>query len=127
MHPCLIIVPGGMEFAKTKTMYEFLKGQGYQDDEMSVLFRLSTGQGTEFNEFVKDNNLNSPITDRTKFVFVSIKLPKPVVKSKINFQSVISLGKSNVHYTIREFFKNRQNLIYYCEKSSQKEFSFGIL
>jgi hypothetical protein len=127
MQPCLVIVPGGMELAKTKKIYDFLKSQGYQDDEISVLFRLSSGQGKEFNDFVKENNLNSPITEKTKFVFVSIKLPKPVVKSKMNFQSVISLGRSNVHYTIREFFKNRQNLIYYCEKSTQKEFNFGIL
>jgi hypothetical protein len=127
MQPCLFIIPGGLEQEKTAEIYNFLKSQGYRDEEMSVLFRLPTSQGKEFNEFVKNNNLNSPITDETKFVFISIKMPKPVVKSGINFQTVVSLGKSNVHYTIREFFKNRQNLIYYCGKTVQKEFRFGKL
>lgn len=127
MQPCLFIIPGGSELVKTKLIYNFLKEQGYKEEEMSVLFRLPSETGKEFNNFVKNSGLNNPITDATKFVFVSIKLPKPVVKSKMKFQCVISLGRSNVHYTIREFFKNRQNLIYYCEKSKQKEFNFGNL
>ena len=108
-------------------IYNFLTGIGYTSDDMSVMFRLPSSDGKDFNEFVKNCGLNNPISDKTKFVFVSIKLPKPIIKSKMRFNSVISLGRSNVHYTIREFFKNRQNLIYYCEPNKQKEFNFGDL
>lgn len=122
--PTLFIIPGGSESAKTKMIYNFLTSIGYTSDDMSIMFRLPSSDGKEFNEFVKNCGLNNPITDKTKFVFVSIKLPKPIIKSKMRFNSVISLGRSNVHYTIREFFKNRQNLIYYCEPNKQKEFNF---
>lgn len=125
--PTLFVIPGGSETAKTKMIYNFLTKIGYSSDEMSVMFRLPTSEGREFNEFVRNCGLNNPISEKTRFVFVSIKLPKPVIKSKMKFNSVISLGRSNVHYTIREFFKNRENLIYYCEPNKQKEFNFGNL
>lgn len=125
--PALFIVPGGSESAKTKMIYNFLISLGFSSDEMSVMFRLPSSEGREFNEFVKNCAINNPISDRTKFVFISIKMPKPILKSKIKFNSIIGLGKSNVHYTIREYFKNQTNLIYYCESSRQKEFNFGNL
>jgi len=125
--PTLFVIPGGSETAKTKMIYNFLTSAGFTSDEMSVMFRLSNKDGKDFNDFVKNCGLNNPITDKTKFVFVSIKMPKPVIKSKMKFNSVISLGRSNVHYTIREYFKNCPNLIYYCEPNKQKEFNFGNL
>ena len=127
MSPCLFVIPGGSELDKTKMIYNFLVEQGYSSDEISVMFRLPSSDGKNFNDFVKNCGLNNPITENTKFVFVSIKLPKPVLKSKMKFNSVVSLGRSNVHYTIREFFKNRENLIYYCEPGKQKEYNFGIM
>ncbi len=127
MSPCLFVIPGGSELEKTKMIYNFLTGLGYSYDEMSVMFRLPSSDGKNFNDFVKNCCLNNPITEKTKFIFVSIKLPKPVLKSKMKFNSVVSLGRTNVHYTIRDFFKNRENLIYYCEPSKQKEFNFGFL
>lgn len=125
MSPCLFVIPGGSELDKTKMIHNFLIEQGYSSDEISVMFRLPSSEGKNFNDFVKNCGLNNPITEKTKFVFVSIKLPKPVLKSKMKFNSVVSLGRSNVHYTIREFFKNRENLIYYCEPNKQKGFSLG--
>jgi hypothetical protein len=127
MSPCLFVLPGGSELDKTKMIYNLLVEQGYSSDEISVMFRLPSSDGKNFNDFVKNCGLNNPITENTKFVFVSIKLPKPVLKSKMKFNSVVSLGRSNVHYTIREFFKNRENLIYYCEPGKQKEYNFGIM
>lgn len=127
MQPCLFVIPGGSELDKTQMVYEFLKELGYKNEEMSVMFRLPSSYGKKFNDFVKDNNLNNPISDVTKFVFISIKLPKPVINSEKKFDHVISLGKSNVHYTIREFLKNRQSLIYYCENSNQKGLTFEYM
>lgn len=127
MSPCLFVIPGGSELEKTKMVYNFLISLGYSYDEMSVMFRLPSAAGKHFNDFVKNCCLNNPITEKTKFVFVSIKLPKPVLKAKLKFNSVVSLGRSNVHYTIRDFFKNRENLIYYCEPSRQKELNFAFL
>ena len=116
MHPGLFILPGGSELLKLKMVHEFLLSQGYKNNEMSVLFRLPSNSNKEFNEYIKLNKLNSPVTDSTKFVFVSFKITKPLVRANIKFNCVINLGHSTVHYNMREFVKNQPNLIYYCEQ-----------
>lgn len=125
LEPVLFIVPGGSELSKTKMAYEFLKEQNVTDEEISVMFRLPSDNGGEFNSFVKSNNLNNPISEKTRFVFVSQKMPKPVITSKTYFNCVISMGLHNMHYTIRDFTKNCPNLIYYCEQRPNRELNFG--
>lgn len=127
LEPVMIIVPGGMELEKTSMAYEFLKEIGVADEEMSVMFRLPSGSGKNFNDFVKEKNLNNPVSDNTRFVFVSTKIPKPVLYSKKKFNSIISLGLYNMHYTVRDFVKNCPNVIFYCEQKPSKEISFGNL
>lgn len=122
--PTLVVIPGGSETDKTRLAYNFLKNIGLADEEMSVMFRLPTVSHKDFNDFVKENNLNSPISEKTKAVFVSSKLPKPVLKSKIKFNSVINLGFGGVHYTMKEYVGKHENLIFYTEKKSQKEMNF---
>lgn len=125
--PTLFVIPGGLELSKLKLVVGFLRTLGYAESEMSVMFRLPSSTGKEFNEFVKNNQLNNPISEKTRFVFISIKLPKPVLESKMIFNSVISLGHSNVHYTVREYFKNCQNLVYYYEQAVKKDYSFETM
>jgi hypothetical protein len=125
LEPVLFIIPGGSEFAKTKMSYEFLKEQNIKNEEISVMFRLPSGDGKNFNDFVKENNLNNPITEKTRCVFVSTKMPKPVLTSNTKFNCVVSLGLHNMHYTIRDFVKNCPNLIFYCEQRPNKELDFG--
>jgi hypothetical protein len=127
MGPCLVVIPGGSEIDTTRTAYEFLSGIGIKNDEMSVMFRLPSGPTEIFNKFVKDNELNSPITENTKIVFVSSKLPKPVLKSKIKFNGIINLGFSNVHYTMRDFVGKHENLVFYSKKKQQREMTFAFL
>lgn len=117
--PVLFVIPGGGETQSTKALYNFLIDLGYSSEQMSVLFRRPTSTGREFNEFVKSAGLNNPITETTRFVFISTKLPKTVLKSQCKIRTVISLGTSNVHYTIRAFLKNRHNLIYYSDRTGQ--------
>jgi hypothetical protein len=127
MSPCLIVIPGGSELEKLKMSCAFLKEIGVAEDEMTVMFRLPSTSDLNFNEFVRNNNLNSPITNNTKVVFVSSKLPKPVLKSKLHFNSVINLGHGNVHYTMRDFVTKHENMVFYSEKSKSRILNFGIM
>jgi hypothetical protein len=127
MGPCMVVIPGGNELKKLTQIYEFLKTLGINNDEMSVMFRLDSKIDKNFNIFVKDNQLNLPITENTKVVFISSKLPKPVLKSKIHFNLVINMGFGGVHYSIRDYVGNHENLIYYTEKKEQKELDFVIV
>jgi len=113
MGPCLFVIPGGSELEKLSMAHKFLQSIGIENHQMSVMFRLPADTHLNFNNFVKNNGLNSPIKDHTQIVFISSKLPKPVLKSKIKFHSIINLGFANVHYTMRDFVKYHENVIFY--------------
>jgi len=127
MSPCLFVIPGGNEFTKLSQVYEFLQSHGVPNENMSVMFRLDSKIDEKFNIFVKENKLNSPITENTRVVFISSKLPKPVLKSNIKFNAVINMGFGGVHYSIREYVGNHENLIYYTEKKKEKDSQFVLL
>ena len=127
MFPVAIIIPGGSELENLSKTYAELERMGIGNHEVSVMFRLSNETDKKFNEFVKTNQLNSPLTENTKVVFLSSKVPKTVVKFNSRFNLIINLGYSNVHYTLRDFVRKHENMIYYCNKTKQQEIDFADL
>lgn len=125
--PTLVIVPGGSEYDKTKLMVDILQDIGIPEKNMSVLFRLPTETGRIFNDFVKNRGLNGPISPETKVVFISAKLPKPLLKSGVKFNTIINMGYSMAHYTLKEYTKNHQNFINFGAKIKAQGFDFGQL
>lgn len=121
--PSLFIIPGGSELKTLKLSFDILRQCGVEESEMSVLFRLSSDTGKPFNEFVREHCINNSISEKTKIVFISGKLPKPLLKSKIDFSSVINLGFMNAHYTIKEYIKGRPNNI--TVKRNEKGLTFA--
>lgn len=113
--PVMVIIPGGDELNKMSLACEFFRNSGISNQEMSVMFRLPTNTHAIFNEYVKFNELNSPISENTKVVFVSSKIPKPIFKSKIKFHCILNLGYNNVHYTMQDFVKNQENNIIFAK------------
>lgn len=111
LSPCLIILPTGHELDNLKLIYNFLINENYSSDEISVMFRLDSERNKNFNIFVKDNNINNPISEKTKFVVVSSQIPKTVYKKNIQFNLILNFGYVNAHYTIRSTIKNCQNVI----------------
>jgi len=109
--PCIITVPGGNEFDKMQQALELLKDIGIENHEISVLFRLPSENGGDFNKFVKEEKLNSPISENTKVVVLSGKLPKTIFQSELKFNCVLNFNFYNVHYTLANFMKNRHNVI----------------
>ena len=118
--PCLVIIPAGTEIVNLKKWWGFLNSENFQKNQVSVMFRTENGNDKMFNELVKDYGLNSPISEDTKFVFVSQKLPKPVIKSGIHFNSVINLGSMNTaHYTLTSFLQDFPDIIVYNSKATK--------
>lgn len=125
--PALIIVPGYGEFFALKTWTAWLKSQGFAEKDISVLFRLSSDTGGMFNELVKQNNLNNPIDENTKVVFISQKIPKPLIKSGIDFKLIVNLGSlSGVHYSVSTYLDGRSDIIRYTDKT-KSGYQFGLL
>lgn len=114
--PILVIIPGGSELESIIKWVEFVMSQGIRQDQMSVMFRLPNEQAT-FNSYVKQMNLNNPVDENTRVVFVSTKITKPLVKSGVKFKTVINLGYYNyLHFTMSAAVDNAQNLVYYSMK-----------
>jgi hypothetical protein len=127
MGPTLVIIPGGNELATLTASYEFFKSMDIKNTDMSVMFRLPSETHEIFNNFVKFNELNSPIRNETKIIFVSSKLPKPVLNSKIKFHSILNLGYNNVHYSLRDYVGNHENVMFYSKIKDQRNVNFGYV
>jgi len=125
--PTLIIIPGGSEYEKTTHMIDILTGIGIPEKNMSILFRLPSETGRKFNDFVKNRGLNGPISSETKVVFISAKLPKPLLKSGIKFNTIINTGYAMAHYSLKEYTKNHQNFINFGTKVKAQGFNFAQL
>ena len=115
--PAMVIIPGGSELVMVREWAEFAYSLGINSEDMSVMFRLPNEQ-SDFNKFVKDRELNGPVTDNTKIVFVSTKITKPLIKSGVRFNTVINLGYYNyMHFTMSTVVDNARNLVYYSTKA----------
>lgn len=125
--PAMIVIPGGSELEKMTLAYNFLNSLAIRDEEISVMFRLPSETDKEFNDFIKKHNLNNGLSDKTKIVVVSSKIPKPIFKQKIKFSCIINLGHGNVHYTMRDFVEKHENLVYFSIHSNQGVLNFGIM
>ncbi len=125
--PALIVIPGYHEFFSLKAWALWLKKQGIPEKDISVLFRLPNSTGNLLNEFIKQENLNNPLDENTKVVFVSQKIPKPLIKSGIDFKLILNLGSlSGVHYSISTYLDNRPDVIRYTDKN-KTGYQFGLL
>ena len=125
LSPVLFVIPSGTELEKLKESMDFLKSVGVHSNEISVLFRLPNETGEEFNNYVRTENLNSPVDDLTKVVFISSKVPKTIIEKKIKFNCVINFNFYSIHYSIRNLIKWHHNVIHIVENSKQKVISFG--
>ena len=124
LSPVLFVIPGGTELEKIEQSLDFLKTLGISNEEISVLFRLPTETGGKFNNFIRENNLNSPVTENTKVVFISSKVPKTLIEKKIKFNLVVNFNFYNIHYSIKNLLKWHHNVIHMMEKKQQRTFNF---
>lgn len=127
LFPCLVIIPGGLEFEKLQQALKIFHNIGITNQEMSVLFRLDNSSNFEFNQYIKTNNLNNPVQNSTKVVFLSQTIPKTILSPYVKFHSLINFNYINVHHKISFLIKNQENVINIIENNNQRRFSFANL
>lgn len=115
--PILIIIPGGSETHHTMKWHAAAQEWGIPSSQMSVMFRMPNESHGTFNQYVKDNQLNNDINADTKIVFVSTKIPKPLIKSGIRFNTVLNLGYyRDLHFSMSVVLNSTTNVCYYNNK-----------
>lgn len=115
--PCVFFIPAGSELSKTTNSFSMLKNIGVENKDISVLFRLPNDTNSNFNIFVRENHLNTPLTGNTKAVFISQKIPKTFLPNARRFKTAVMYNKYHAHYATRDFMKNFPNLIEICDKN----------
>ena len=108
------------DMKKMVKWFGVLKANNVASENISVMFRLPKETGEKFNEFIKENKLNSPIHADTKAVFVSGKIPKPIVEKKIHFNSIVNFNFYNIHHSIRNLIQWHYNVINIKSKKVNK-------
>jgi hypothetical protein len=127
MSPTLFVIPGGSEMEKLEKSLEFLKANEISNEEISVLFRLPNETGEKFNNFVREEKLNSVISEKTKVVFISSKVPKTILDKKIKFNCVVNFNFYNIHYSIKNLLNWRHNVINVLDNNKTRTLDFGLL
>lgn len=117
--PLLVIVGTDTALADLKASYKLL-GEHVSAEEVSVLFRLDNDTNADFNEYVKKEGLNSPVTEDTKVVYIcKDKLPKPLLKAGWTPRCVIRLGSTRVQTKIDQWTYECDMVIHYDEVATQ--------
>jgi len=92
------------------------------NEQCSVLFRLDNNNDTNlFNDYIKDNNLNNPVDDSTKIVYITTsKLPKPLLRSNWHPQAAIITfsGYGGGNNKVDGFLETLDLVIHYDTESS---------
>jgi hypothetical protein len=121
----LFVIPGGTELDHLKSIHNFLINQNILNSQLTVMFRLDSSSGKLCNEYIKEHKLNTPVSDVTKFVFVSGKIPKPLIETGKKFDLVVHFGTNSAHYTLKNYIKNHHNVISMNLDNKNKELDFG--
>lgn len=116
--PILIVIPEKNPLDFLSFTYQSLKGF-INKDKISCMFRLDNKNDKEFNEYIKENNLNNPLANDTKVVYISAskKFPKPLFKSDWSCESVLLL--ESIRNSRLDVYFDKDLIIHYDEVESQ--------
>ena len=90
------------------------------NSECTVMFRLDNENNFNFNKYIKDNNLNSPLDKNTKVVYINTnKVPKPLIKSKWVGSTVLTLQSYYMNSNIVNYIQEYDMCVQYDNNVSQ--------
>lgn len=117
--PILFIVSSDAALKDLKQSYQSISNY-VTSEEVSVLFRLDNDTNADFNDYVKKQGLNSPVSKDTKVVYIcKDKLPKPLLKAEWVPRSVVRLGSTRVQTKIDQWTYECDMVIHFDEVATQ--------
>jgi hypothetical protein len=85
-------------------------------DSQSVVVRMenSSEEGANFNQYIKDYQLNNSVDKNTKIVYTDTnKIPKPLVKDGWSPNAVLLLDSSKPNSKLLSFISSSDLIIHY--------------
>jgi|TARA_B110000305_G_scaffold229827_1_gene281218 hypothetical protein len=93
-YPLLIVLNDDTDFSSLQTVHYSFRNI-FSNDDFCTLYRKENdvAENIEFNQYIKDNNLNNPLAINSKIVYTSInKMSKTLLKSSWRPQAAILMG-----------------------------------
>lgn len=112
--PVIVMLPDNTELETLKECLEFFNSIGINDNEVSVLFRLSNTYNKDFNSYLKDRGINYLCNNTTKVIFIKKVIPKIIFQKNINHKTIIvfkNRNKNVIPFRTRLFITNTLNTI----------------
>ena len=94
--PLMIVIDEDVAFDQLTEFHQLFRNF-INNSEVSVIFRLdnTSDDNKEFNNYIKDNNLNNLVDKNTKIVYISkSKIPKTLVKQEWRPSTVLTATSS---------------------------------
>ena len=118
--PLVILVDENTAFDNLITWYNSFK-QVIDNKDVSVLLRLdnTTDNHINFNTFVKEANLNNPVAQNTKIVYINKNnVPKPLVKEQWRPSAFLMSESFRLNEKTRNFVSTSDLIIHYDNQPS---------
>lgn len=91
-----------------------------EDNESSVLFRLDNNNNAEFNNYIRKNNLNSPLDKTTKVVYISSNnITKPLLKSEWRASATLLMSSHRLLNKVKTYVDESDLVIHFDDSVSQ--------
>jgi hypothetical protein len=118
--PLLVILPTGNQLTQLQKIHRAFDGI-VPADLSSVVFRLDNNdEGKDFNDYIKRNNLNNIVDNKTKIVYTdTTKLPKPLIKLNWRPSAVLLLDSFRPNGKVLNFIESSDLIIHYDETPSR--------
>lgn len=111
--PLMMVVDSAHAHEKFDQLYNAIRHLVARD-EMSVLFRLDNSYNADFNEYIREQQLNNQVTKDTKVIFVlKDSFPKPLIKMNWVPSAVLTTSNSMVFNKIATVISNCDLVIDY--------------
>jgi hypothetical protein len=118
--PLLVILPTGCQLQQLQKIHRAFDGV-VPADLSSVVFRMDNNdEGKEFNSYIKRNNLNNIVDNKTKIVYTdTTKLPKPLIRLNWRPSAVLLLDSFRPNGKVLNFIESSDLIIHYDETPSR--------
>lgn len=118
--PTLFVLSEKTCYDELSTIHNALTNIFYPED-MTVLFRLDnkTEDDKQFNQYIKEKNLNSPLDKSTKVVYISdTELKKTIFKTGWHPRTVVLLGSKRIDQKFATYLNEIDLVIHYDDNAS---------
>lgn len=114
-YPILVCLNDRTDFANMQTVYYSFRNI-FNNEDMCVLYRKdnSSPENIEFNDFIKDNNINNSLAQSSKIVYTNVnKMSKTLLKSDWKPSAVILMDSVRQSGPMNAYIQDIDLVIHY--------------